>query len=152
MRRSGQVSIEYMMVAVLLTVALVVVFAASFGIFDQQKVSLQVAQARSAANDLAEMTNFLCTAPRNTTQRTNVFIPSLTDLSQSSIGNNTIKFAIKTTEAQSFASASTVCNVTGTLPPRTGVFTFRGVSQGGSGGSVALNYTPDISGYRPSTG
>ncbi|MBI4017848.1 MAG: hypothetical protein HY366_02805 [Candidatus Aenigmarchaeota archaeon] len=148
--RRGQISLEYMMVAVILTSALVVVFAVAFGLFSEQKAALQVAEARTAANGLAEMANFLCTAPRNTTSRASIFIPSFTDLTQSSIDNRTIKFFVKSRDADSVVTSTTLCNVTGTFPSVSGTYVFRGVSTGGYGGSVTLNYTLEIK--RPTSG
>lgn len=149
---SGQVSLEYMMVAIFLTAALVVVFGAAFGLFSDQKFAQQLAEARTGASDLADMVNFLCTAPRNTTGRTAVYLPPLMDFDQSSISNRTIQFALKSRETNTVATATTECNVTGTLPSRAGTYVFRGVSQGGSGGSVALNFTTNIANLRPATG
>lgn len=148
----GQISLEYMITAIILTAALIFVFASAFSLFQEQKLAAQASEARAAANDLAELTNFLCTTPRNTTAKATVSIPPLVDLSKSSVDNRTIKFQMKTREAETVVTATTGCNVTGTLPSVSGTYTFRGVSQGGSGGSVALNYTPEVKSLRPSSG
>ncbi|QQG39289.1 MAG: hypothetical protein HYS81_02780 [Candidatus Aenigmatarchaeota archaeon] len=150
--RAGQTSVEYMMLAVFLTAALVVVLATSLNLFANQTASLRVAEARVAANELADMANFLCTAPKNTTSRRDVYIPREVNLMASSIGNRTIKLILTSKDAESAVTATTACNVTGTLPGAAGTYVFRGVSQGGSGGSVAMNYTLEVQSLRPSAG
>lgn len=148
----GQVSVEYMMIAVFLIVAMVIVFSTAFSTLQDQRFSHQVGTLRTTANQLADMTNFLCTSPRNTTSRKQVVVPPMTNLSTSVMENKTITFRMSSGERETVVTSHTNCNVSGTLPPTTGTFVFRGVSQGGGGGSVALNYTPEIDSLRPDTG
>lgn len=124
MSRKAQSSMEFLGVVLVGLLLFVPLFFIAMDFLSSKSFETSLSQARLTTTSLANAADTICLQAQGSKTEVIVPIPASLDNDNSSISNRTIKFALKNRERQEFVTATTKCDINGTLPSRAGTYIF----------------------------
>ncbi|MBI4017847.1 MAG: hypothetical protein HY366_02800 [Candidatus Aenigmarchaeota archaeon] len=120
----GQSAFELLGVALVGILLFVPLFFLAVDFLGNRSFETALGQARISVSSLSDAANTLCLQAQNSQSEVLVPVPDFIDSNNSSIANRTIKFALRHRERYEFVSASTKCDVNGSIPSVAGSYVF----------------------------